>query len=176
MQSELFDIVDDNDKIIGRATRKEAHTKCLTHRSVMFFIFNKKGELFLNKRSSNKEFEGGKYSIVLGGHIKSGDSYEQSVIREAEEEAGITSKPYFIANFKNRYKEKDKENCALYFFITDKVTLDKTEVEQGGFVKIGGLKKILKEKDFILETKILYKILLENKEKVLQKIKNNGEA
>lgn len=169
---ELFDIVDDNNKIIGQSTRKEAHTKGLTHKSVMFFIFNKKGDLFLNKRSSKKEFDPGAYSIVLGGHVTKGDSYEQTVIREAKEEARVTSKPYFLANFKSRYKEKDKENVALYYFIVDKEPiLDKNEIGYGNFTPIDEIKDILKKEKFIPETEIIYKILMKNKEKILTKIK-----
>jgi len=170
-ENELFDIVDENNKIISYATRKEAHTKGLIHRSVMFFIFNRKGELFLNKRSTKKEFDPGTYSIVLGGHVTKGDSYEETVIREAKEEAGITQKPYFLANFKSRHKDKDKENVALFYFIVDKEpVLDKNEIEKGNFVKIDKIKNILKKEKFIPETEILYKLLMENKEKILKNL------
>ena len=174
MDQELFDIVNNENNIIGQATRKEAHTKGLIHRSVMFFIFNRKGELFLNKRSTKKEFDPGTYSIVLGGHVTKGDSYEETVIREAKEEAGITTKPYFITTFKSRYKDKDKENVALFYFIVDKEPiLDKNEIEKGNFVKIDKIKDALKKEKFIPETEILYKLLVANRENIIKKINNN---
>ena len=40
--TEIFSIVDEDDNVIGKATRKEVHDKKLIHRSVMFFIFDKK--------------------------------------------------------------------------------------------------------------------------------------
>ncbi len=168
MAEEIFEIVDDNNNIIGESTRKQAHEKGLTHKSVMFFIFNKKGELFLNQRSTKKEFNPGYYSIVLGGHVTKGDSYEQTVIREAKEEAGITEKPHFLANFQSRYKEKDKENVALYYFVINREPiLDKNEIEHGKFTPIEKIEYFLKKEKFIPETKILYQLLMKNKDKIL---------
>ena len=169
---ELFDIVDENNKTIGTATRKETHAKGLLHKSVMFFIFNKKGELFLNQRSSNKPFNPSAYSLVLGGHVTKDDSYEETVIREAQEEAGITENPHFITTFKSRYKEKDKENVALYFFIVNKEpTLDKKEIQHGKFVPIEKIKDELKKHTFIPETEIIYELLMENKDRIVAQLK-----
>jgi len=166
---ELFDIVDDDNNIIGTATRKEAHEKGFLHKSGIFFIFNKKGQLFMNRRSLKKEFEPGVFSLVLGGHVIKGDSYEQTVIREAKEEAGITSKPHYLANFKSRFKEKDKENAALYYFIIDhEPILDKTERESGRFIDIDEIQRMVKIGHFIRETQVIYPLLLENKEKILK--------
>ncbi|MBU0627831.1 MAG: NUDIX domain-containing protein [Nanoarchaeota archaeon] len=169
--TEPFDVVDDEDKIVGDTTRWEAHQNGIIHRSVMFFIFNKKGKLFLNQRSSNKPFNPGAYSIVLGGHVTKGDSYEETVVREAEEEAGITAKPYFIANFKSRFKERDKENVALYYFVIDQeLKLDKYEIGSGRFVDIDDVKDELGKHSFIPETETIYKLLMENRDKIIRKI------
>ena len=40
---EYFDIVSDDDEVVGRATRKEVHAKGYVHRSVLFFIFDRDG-------------------------------------------------------------------------------------------------------------------------------------
>jgi len=39
---EIFDVVDENDNVIGQATRKKIHDKKLIHRAVYFFILDKK--------------------------------------------------------------------------------------------------------------------------------------
>jgi isopentenyldiphosphate isomerase len=39
MSKEFFDIVDENDNVIGKASREECHGRGLIHRSVMFFVF-----------------------------------------------------------------------------------------------------------------------------------------
>ncbi|CAH1107192.1 unnamed protein product [Psylliodes chrysocephalus] len=52
-------LVDENDKIIGRGTKMECHRvqksgEIPLHRAFSVFLFNKKGDLLLQKRSSNK--------------------------------------------------------------------------------------------------------------------------
>ena len=137
MQNEKFDIVDDNNNIIGETTRGQAHKEGLTHKSAMWFTFNQKGELFVNKRSLKKEFHQGFYSLAMGGHVTKGDSYDDTVKREALEEAGITAKPRFLEYFQKRFDDNDKENSAIYFFVIDhEPKLDKNEVEFGEFIPI----------------------------------------
>ena len=46
---ELLDIVDDNDLVVGTCTRDEAHSKGLTHRSVLFFIFDSSRRITTHK-------------------------------------------------------------------------------------------------------------------------------
>ena len=53
--SEVFDIVNDSDKVIGSASRNEVHNRGLKHRSVHLLIFNKQGSVLLQKRSMEKD-------------------------------------------------------------------------------------------------------------------------
>ena len=41
-QTEIFDIVDECDEVIGSASREEVHRKGLKHRSVHLLVFNRK--------------------------------------------------------------------------------------------------------------------------------------
>lgn len=55
-------LVDTTDKVIGKASKKECHAvinnKCPPlHRAFSVFLFNKKGDLLLQKRSDEKVFE-----------------------------------------------------------------------------------------------------------------------
>lgn len=52
-------LVDGNDKIIGSASKKDCHLvskngDVLLHRAFSVFLFNKKGDLLLQKRSAHK--------------------------------------------------------------------------------------------------------------------------
>ena len=116
---EIYDVVDEDDKVIGKATRKKIHDKRLIHRSVMFFIFDKKGRIFVTQRTKHKEFYKEYWSIVLGGHVNSGETYEEAAIRECKEETGMENKPVFMGSFKQRILE-EKENVKVYAFYTDK--------------------------------------------------------
>jgi isopentenyldiphosphate isomerase len=159
--TEIYDVVDDDDNVIGKATRKEVHTKNLIHRSVMFFIFDKKGRIFVNQRTKNKEFFREYWSIGLGGHVNTGETYDEAVVREAKEEANIDEKPFFMGSLKLRIPNKsDNENARVYGFITDKkLKFDPFEIKQGVFMTMKEMKEKLKKEKFLPETKDLLIIL-----------------
>lgn len=89
-QNEIFDVVNEMDQVIGKATRKEVHSnKKLIHRSVGILIFNSKNELLLQQRSATKDIEPLKWTISSSGHVIAGSSYGETAERELQEELGI---------------------------------------------------------------------------------------
>jgi 16S rRNA (adenine1518-N6/adenine1519-N6)-dimethyltransferase len=88
---EIFDVVDADDQVTGTATRAEVHAQKLTHRAVHVFVFNKRGDLLLQKRSLLKDMCPGLWDSSVSGHLDSGESYEAAAVRELEEEMGITA-------------------------------------------------------------------------------------
>lgn len=89
-QNEIFDIVDKNDNVIGQARREEVRrNKNLIHRSIGVAIFNKKGEMFLQQRSAGKDTDPLKWTISCSGHVLAGENYEETVLRELNEELGL---------------------------------------------------------------------------------------
>lgn len=90
MDEEWFPLVDEAGNIVGRATRRECHdgSKRL-HPVVHLHIYNKDGDLFLQKRSLAKDIQPGKWDTAVGGHVDYGESIEEALRREAREELGI---------------------------------------------------------------------------------------
>lgn len=89
---ELLAVVNDRGEIIGNLPRSEIHgNPSLIHRVVHVLVFNSKGELLLQKRSMNKDVAPGKWDTSVGGHVSSGETLDEAVIREMEEELGIKS-------------------------------------------------------------------------------------
>jgi isopentenyl-diphosphate delta-isomerase type 1 len=159
MPEEIFDVVDEDDKVIGQASRKECHDNNLVHRSVMFFVFDSKNRVLVSKRTQNKDFFPGYFSIVLGGHVQSGETYEEAAAREIEEEIGISAKPYLISFFKKRIPE-EKENVKVFGVVAeDKIDLNEDELESGEFLKFDELEAKIESEQFLPETEILYSIL-----------------
>jgi len=159
---EVLDTVSEGDEVTGQAKRREIHTKGLIHRSVVFFVFDRKGRVFVNQRTADKEFYPEYWSIAMGGHLGSGEGYEQTVAREVKEETGIDAKPVFMGSYKKRTDRHDRENVKVYRVVTDqKPKLDKTELKQGSFLTMDELaSKLKKDKDrFLPETWKLYEIL-----------------
>ena len=91
MEEELLDVVTENGEIIKTLPRSEIHgNPSLMHRVVHVLVFNSSNELFLQKRSMSKDVAPGKWDTSVGGHVNSGETLEEAVRREMEEELGIT--------------------------------------------------------------------------------------
>jgi 16S rRNA (adenine1518-N6/adenine1519-N6)-dimethyltransferase len=86
---ERFLVVDENDQPVGDAPRAEVHGNNLRHRAVHLFIFNRKGELFLQKRSRRKDRHPMLWDSSAAGHVEAGEDYDQTAARELEEELGV---------------------------------------------------------------------------------------
>ncbi len=91
--NELFDIVDDHDRVIGRATRAEVHARQLWHRAVHVFLFNRQGELYIQQRALTKDTSPGCFDSSASGHLDAGESYDDAVHRELREELALTVSP-----------------------------------------------------------------------------------
>lgn len=96
-QDEIFDIVGNDDRVIGTATRKAVHKdKKMIHRAVDILVFKGK-KLLIQQRSSTKDMYPNFWTVSCSGHVSSGDSYEETARRELREELGIiTEKLDFI--------------------------------------------------------------------------------
>ena len=87
--SEMFDVVDENDEVVRQETREVVHSEQLLHRAVHIFVFNKRKELFLQKRSRLKDVHPGVWDSSAAGHLNAGEGYDLTAVRELEEEVGI---------------------------------------------------------------------------------------
>jgi isopentenyl-diphosphate delta-isomerase type 1 len=88
MQEDIFDLVDENDQVIGRCPRSEAHAKKLRHRAIHVLVFNPEGEVFLQKRSKTKDSWPGAWDSSCSGHLETGETYREAALRELQEELG----------------------------------------------------------------------------------------
>lgn len=95
---EWFDVVDENDQVTVRATRHQVHLQKLRHRAVHVFVFNRAGELFLQKRSRWKDVHPLDWDSSAAGHVDSGQGYEETAVRELREELGINAGVELIAH------------------------------------------------------------------------------
>jgi len=145
-QSELFDIVDENDHVIGQATRGEVHkNKNLIHRSIGIIVFNKKSEIFLQQRSSTKDTDPLKWTISASGHVLSGDSYEDTAKRELVEELGVNLRIEMVVKYLC-YAPQETEMQKLFRAASNgPFDLHSEEIKQGKFFAQDELIKTLKQ-------------------------------
>jgi isopentenyl-diphosphate delta-isomerase type 1 len=90
MNDEIFDIVDEHDRVVGQLSRGEVHRLGLMHRAVHVFVFNAAGQVFLQKRSLSKDRQPGLWDTSSSGHVDAGEDYDTCARREVREELGVT--------------------------------------------------------------------------------------
>ena len=132
-QSELFDLVDQDDKIIGQITRSEAHAdKSNIHRAVFVLIFNSKNQILLQKRSMTKDMYPGAWCASCSGHVQTGESYEEAAKQEMSEELGIQIGGDLEFLFKDiLYSPAETEYISVYRYITDQqISKSDEEIDQ----------------------------------------------
>lgn len=88
---EIVDIVDENNLVIGKSSRKEAHLKGHIHRALSVLVLNSKGQILLQKRSEKKSVHPLSWDLSTSEHVLSGESYEDAGVRSLREELGIES-------------------------------------------------------------------------------------
>ncbi len=87
---EILDLVDRQGRICGAAPRRKVHgDNTLLHRVVHVLVIDSKGGILLQKRSKEKKVAPGKWDTSVGGHVDFGESVEDALYREMEEELGI---------------------------------------------------------------------------------------
>jgi isopentenyl-diphosphate delta-isomerase len=83
-------LVNSNDDEIGTEEKWKCHMgKGKLHRSLSIFVFNKKGELLLQKRSEEKLLWPLYWSNACCTHPKNGEIVEKAAHRRLEEEMGF---------------------------------------------------------------------------------------
>lgn len=86
-------IVNEQDEIIGSATKQEAWAKGLPHRVVRIMIERPDGKILLQHRTPTKDIFPDCWDNSCAGHVDAGEDYETSAPRELYEELGLEKVP-----------------------------------------------------------------------------------
>ena len=130
---EWFDVVNERDEVVGRATRREVHVRGLWHRAVHVLVFDSAGRVFLQKRSMKKDMSPGLWDSSCSGHLDAGEDYDAAAVRELQEEIGIAllqapARWWWI----EACEETAQEFCWVYRLRHDgPLSLDPEEIERG---------------------------------------------
>ncbi|GGV62702.1 putative Nudix hydrolase [Streptomyces griseoloalbus] len=102
---EIIDIVDENDRVIGRSPRGEAYARGLRHRCAFILVRDAGGRIFVHRRTSSKLVFPSLYDMFVGGVVGAGEGYDEAALREAEEELGVSGLPRPVHLFTFRYDD-----------------------------------------------------------------------
>lgn len=136
-QSEWLDVVNENDEVVGRATRDDVHRDSLIHRSAHILLLNSKNQIFVQLRSLSKDNSAGLWDTSAAGHVDSGESYLQCAVRELAEELGVTLRPDDLTPVGRLPPERRNgfEFTQIYTACSDQpLTLQAEEIDDGRWV------------------------------------------
>lgn len=91
VSEELFDVVDEEDRVVEQLARSVVHRKSLRHRAVHVFLFQEDGCLLIHKRADTKEEFPSVWTSSCSGHVSAGEDYDATAVRELLEELGVLS-------------------------------------------------------------------------------------
>lgn len=158
--TEIFDVVDIEDKVIGQASRLEVHKKGLLHRAVHMMVFNSAGELFIQKRVMTKDDNPGLLDTSSAGHVSSGEDYLSAAHRELEEELGVKSDLHFFIKI-SACQEILFEHLEVYYCKTDQqIIIDESEISEGRYWSVEELHEALKKSpdEFTSSFKVIWNL------------------
>jgi isopentenyl-diphosphate delta-isomerase type 1 len=156
---EFFYVVDEDDNVVGVASREECHSSpSLIHRSVYVFVVNGRGEIFIQRRSAKKDLYPSFYTASATGHVDYGETYDDAARRELREELGIHAPLHRLGKVKS-FSETEREISMIYVCRYDgPIRPDMKEISEGLFMTIDEIKRSLEtgEKKFAYGFKVAF--------------------
>lgn len=150
--AEQIIFVDENDEPIGTGPREEAWAKGIYVRIVRAILRDEQGRILSQRRSLEKKSYPDCWTDSASGHVDEGDTYDSAIIRELEEELGVTTKLRFVGKFSSKDIVGDKkilEFNAIYEGTIEsslQLNLQKSEVSEAKWFSIDELKQLMNEK------------------------------
>lgn len=132
--NEIFPIVDESGRVVGKATRGECHGGSkLLHPVVHLHVFNSKGELYLQRRPDWKDIQPGRWDTAVGGHVDYGEDVMTALLREAAEELGIERFEPVKALSYCFESEREREYVNVFYTVYDGPITPSDELDGGRF-------------------------------------------
>ena len=112
MDEEWLDVVDINDKVIGKDLKQNKLSKKFISRNVVIFIRDSNNKYIICKRAAHKKTFPNCLDASACGNVRSGESYHDAAKRELEEELGIKCNLQYL---KKKFTDMEHENESLQF-------------------------------------------------------------
>ncbi|MBN2458959.1 NUDIX domain-containing protein [Candidatus Woesearchaeota archaeon] len=148
----MVDVVDKNDNPIGQILESHVHRNAdVITRAINIFIYNRKGELLLQKRSRNMFRYPLHWTSSVSGSVNQGEEPADAALRELKEELGIEAKKEDVKLLFKKYVEHDiKHVVYAYRMVVDEVKdISNQEVVEVRFFPIAKVREMIRSKDNI---------------------------
>ena len=143
---ELVDVVDEDDRVLRRATRAEMRRDNLLHRAVYILVRNARDEIFVHRRTTTKDVYPGYWDVTVGGVVAADEGYDRAARRELAEEIGVECdvvEPLFHV----RYRDASTQLIGRAYLATHDgpVRLQAEEIAHGAFVTLAEAERIIRD-------------------------------
>lgn len=132
MSRERVYLVNEEDVVIGEKWRDELiDDDCW--RLIGVWVTDQDGNILLQQRSMKKKVGPGLWSTACEGTVEMNDSYENTAIRELEEEIGVSNVklvPFSKAHFKSVFGWRINRTYLCKIDRKTPITIQESEVEQ----------------------------------------------
>jgi isopentenyl-diphosphate delta-isomerase len=140
-------IVNEQDEIIGVKERKEVTLEDI-YRIASLWVTDTEGNILLARRAFDKAHDPGKWGPAVAGTVEEGETYEDNIIKEAEEELGLKNVKLQMG-VKTR-SESSWRYFAQEFLLTlpkgfNDFKIEKKEVAEVKWFSVAELKNLIKE-------------------------------
>jgi 8-oxo-dGTP pyrophosphatase MutT (NUDIX family) len=155
---ELLDVVDEQDRVVGQATRREVRRRRLLHRFSSVLCRDGAGRLYVHRRTDDKDVYPGMYDMAAGGVLAAGETYLEAARRELAEELGVVGpEPRFL--FRHRYRGRENPSWSALFEVTwdGPVHPQASEIAWGGFLTLEELAARLEQWPFCPDALEIYR-------------------
>ncbi len=142
---EYLDLVDKNDNVIGKEDRNIIYkNNWRNFRVINIMIFTSDNKIIVPKRSANRKVFPNCYDCSVGGHVSSGETYEEAAYRELEEELGITDVKLEEIGYFKPYDIDTSAFSKMYKLVYDgKLNYDKDGIQQIYYMKKEEIRKLI---------------------------------
>jgi isopentenyldiphosphate isomerase len=162
---EIVDLVGEDDEVIGQASRGEVRGRNLLHREVAVIVRNRRGEIYVHRRTDRKDVFPGMYDMFVAGMVMSGESYEAAIRRELAEELGIEGVEPAVL-FKSRYRDADINWWAYAYEVMwdGPIQHQEEEIAWGEFMPEANLIAKLEEWPFVPDGLVAFRRYLDERD------------
>ncbi len=150
MSDELLEIVNEHGEVTGIARRSDIHgNPALMHRVAHVLVFNRKGEILLQRRSMKKDVAPGLWDTSVGGHVDPGESPEAAALREMKEELGVEGQIEFLHSYKHSNPYETELVYTFRAVIESGFRFDPEEIEEIRFWGMDEIKNCIGKKNIL---------------------------
>lgn len=156
--SEMIDIVNDDDVVIGSMPRAQAYAENHRKRIVYVFVIDPETHhIGLAVRGKNVSWRPLHYTATVGGHVMAGETADMAAMREMYEEIGI-DRPVILLDKQCASDPTNDQRFIDYIYVTcaaaEDLRLDPVEVERVEFMPLADALKMLENSETLCHPKL----------------------